>query len=96
MDTISVRSRDSSVSIVTRLRAGRSGFYPRQGLRICLFAAMYRPILGPTQPSIQWVPEVLSLEIKRPDVKLTLYLHLALRLWMLGAIPPLPNTSSWR
>jgi hypothetical protein len=24
------------------------------------------PVLGPTQPSIQWVPATLSLELKRP------------------------------
>jgi len=40
--------------------------------------------VGPTQPPIQWVLEVLS-----PGVKLTAHPHLAPRLRMCGAIPPL-------
>jgi hypothetical protein len=38
------------------LRAGRSGFDPRQEQRIFLLAPASRPALGPTQPPIQWVP----------------------------------------
>jgi hypothetical protein len=60
------------------------------GLRIFLFDIMSRPALGPAQPPIQWVPETLSLGVKRPgreadhspptsaDVKR-------------GAVPPLPK-----
>jgi hypothetical protein len=44
--------------ISTRLRAGRSRFESRQGLRIFLFATASRPAVGPTQPPIQWVPRV--------------------------------------
>jgi len=35
-------------------------------LGIILFATVSRPVLWPTQPPIQWVPEVPSLGIKRP------------------------------
>jgi len=45
------RSRDSSVGIATRLRAGRSGS---------------RLALEPTHPPIQWIPGAISLGIKRP------------------------------
>jgi hypothetical protein len=42
------------------------GFDSRQELRIFLYATASRPALGPTQPPIQWVPETLSLGVKRP------------------------------
>jgi hypothetical protein len=35
-------------------------------LRILLFTTASRTALGPTQPPIQWVPEALSLGVKRP------------------------------
>jgi hypothetical protein len=59
-------NRDSSVSIVSRLRAGRLGFESRQGLGIFLFATASRTALGPTHPPVQWVPAALSLGVKRP------------------------------
>jgi hypothetical protein len=52
--------------MVTRLRAGQPRFDSRQGLGIFIFATASGPGLGPTQPSIQWVPEALSPEVKRP------------------------------
>jgi hypothetical protein len=58
-------SRDSSASKETRLRAERPGFNSRQGLRIRLFATASRTAPGPTQSTIQWVPEVLSPWVKR-------------------------------
>jgi hypothetical protein len=65
------------------------GVEPRQGLGIFLFTTASRPALGPTQPSIQWVPGALSLGVKRPGVKLTTRLHLVPRSRMHGAILPL-------
>jgi hypothetical protein len=58
-----IGSRDSSVGIATRLRAGRSGFDSRGG---GLFTTVSRTALGPTQPPIHWVPGALSLGVKRP------------------------------
>jgi hypothetical protein len=63
------------------------------------FSSPPRPdqLWRPTQPPIQWVPEALSLGVKRPgSVKLTTHLHLVPRSKMLSAVPPLPNTPSWR
>jgi hypothetical protein len=48
------------------LRAGDRRFDSRQGLGIFLFNTASRPVLGPTHPPIQWVPWVLSLQLKRP------------------------------
>jgi hypothetical protein len=42
------------------------GFDSRRRLGIFLFTTVSRTVLRPTQPPIQWVPGVLSLEVKRP------------------------------
>jgi hypothetical protein len=59
-------SRGRSVSIATRLLAGRPGFGWRQGLGILLFATASRPVLGPTQLPIQRVPGALAPGVRRP------------------------------
>jgi hypothetical protein len=46
------------------LQAGRPGFDSRQ-CKIFLISTASTPTLGPTQPPIQWVPEALSLGVKR-------------------------------
>jgi hypothetical protein len=51
---------------VTRLRDGPPGFGSWEGLGFFLLAAASILGLGPTQPPIQWVPEVLSPGVKRP------------------------------
>jgi len=45
---------------------GVLGFDPRRGLGIFLFTTVSRMALEPTHPPIQWVPRVLSAEVKRP------------------------------
>jgi hypothetical protein len=58
---------------------------------IVLFSAASRPILGPNQPSVQWVPPGLfPWGLNFRGVKLTTHLNLVPRLRMSGAIPPLP------
>jgi hypothetical protein len=79
----------SSVCIVTTLRAGRMGLGFREGQRVFLSATASSPALEPTQPHIKWIPGV-----KRPGREAT-HLNLVLRLSVHGAIPPLPNASSW-
>jgi hypothetical protein len=59
------KSRDISVGIATRLRAGQPGFNSRQGQEILLISVVFRPALGPTQPPIQWVPGAVSPGVKR-------------------------------
>jgi hypothetical protein len=54
--------RDSSVGIATGRTAGDRF---RQGQECFLFSTMSRPALGPTQPSIQWVPGAVSHGVKR-------------------------------
>jgi hypothetical protein len=42
------------------------GFESRQGLEIFIFTTVSRPVLGRTQPPIQWVLGALSLGVKLP------------------------------
>jgi hypothetical protein len=42
------------------------GFNSHWGLGIFLFTTTSRTALRPTQPSVQWVPGVLSLWVKQP------------------------------
>jgi len=60
-----VRIRGNSVSVMTRLRAGRPRFNPRQGQGMFLLVTASRPALEPTQYPIKWEPGVVSLEVKR-------------------------------
>jgi hypothetical protein len=56
------------------------GFEYRQGAGIFFFTTVSRPALGPIQPLIQWLTRALSLQVKQlVGVRLTTYLHLALR-----------------
>jgi hypothetical protein len=54
----SLTNRDSSVSIVIRLRAGRTGFDSWQGQGIFLFTTASRPAPGPNQSLIKWAPGI--------------------------------------
>jgi hypothetical protein len=64
-----MRIQGSSVSIVTRQRIRWPEFHSRQGQsrNFSFFAAASKPVLGPTQAPIQWVPGALSSGVKRPD-----------------------------
>jgi hypothetical protein len=85
-------SRGSSVSIVTRLWAGRPGFNSRQGQGYFLIATTARPALEPTQTRIQWVlgggglPSLL----KRPGREAATHIQLVPRLRIRGAMPHSP------
>jgi hypothetical protein len=45
------------------------GFESRQGLEMFIFTTASRPVLGSTQPPIQWVPGAISRGVKRPGRK---------------------------
>jgi hypothetical protein len=85
----------SSVSTVTRRRAGLPGFDFLRGQVIFLFAIMSMA-LGPTQSPVQLTPWTLSRGYSGRGVKLTTHVHLVSRLRVVGVIPPLPHTFSWR
>jgi hypothetical protein len=98
MMTFSHIPSDSSSTIILPYlgyRQDDQGLESWQGLGIFLLTNTSRLALGHTQPSIQWVPGVLSLEIKWPGCKDDHSLHLLLRLRMRGTIPPIPNMPSW-
>jgi hypothetical protein len=75
---------------------GVLGFDAWRGLGIFLFTTASRTVLEPNQPPIQWVPGLFAWGQSGRAVKLTAQLHLVPRSRMREAIPPLPNTSSWR
>jgi len=58
MSPPAIGSRDSVVSIVSRLWIGRSVVRIPAGREILLFCKRSGPALGPTQPPSQRVPEV--------------------------------------
>jgi hypothetical protein len=70
------------------------GLESLQGLGIFLLTTASRPALGSTQSPIQWVPRVLSLEVKRTGREA----DQLPRSRMLGAIPPFPQYApmAWR
>lgn len=35
-------------------------------VEVRLFFVSFRPVLGPSQPTVQWVPAAVSLRVKRP------------------------------
>jgi hypothetical protein len=56
-------SRNNSVVITSRLRAGRlrnQGSIPGKGKRYFPFSITSRPVPGLTQPLTQWVPGAIS------------------------------------
>jgi hypothetical protein len=77
------------------LRAGRPEFDPRQGQRIFPLSSVSRPALGPTQPPVQWVPDILSPGIKSGrGVMLTTHSHLLPRSWMSRSYTSSPPSAS--
>jgi hypothetical protein len=63
---------------------------------IFLFSIASRPALGPIQPPIQWVPGAISPEVKRPGREAGHLPPSNAEVKNGGAIPPLPDMSSWR
>jgi hypothetical protein len=63
---IHIKNRDSSVSIMAKLRTGLPGFDSRKGQVLFLITIALRLGLRPNQPPIQWVAGALSSEVKRP------------------------------
>jgi hypothetical protein len=90
------RSRVIWVSLVTKLRTGRPGFDFRQGQGSFLYTTASRSALGSNQPPIEWVPDALSMGVKRPGCNADHSPPLGPRLIMRGAIPPFFHTSSRR
>jgi hypothetical protein len=54
---VSLKSRDSSVSVETGLLAERGSIPSREREGFFLFATASRQALRPTQPPVQWEPE---------------------------------------
>jgi len=71
-------------------KTGASVPQSRQGQIFSSFAAANRPILGPTQPPIQWVSGTVLPAVKRPEPEGD-QLQLVPRLKMCGALLPLPQ-----
>jgi hypothetical protein len=88
---IPTKSRDSSVGIATRLRPDDRSSRVRFPAGAGKFSLHHR--VQRAQPASYTMG---TWESSDQGVKLTTHLHLVPRPRMRGAIPPLPNTSSWR
>jgi hypothetical protein len=84
-------SRDRSVGIVTRLRAGQmSTFDLLQEQEICLFSDTSRPAVGPFHADVEWILLASCWGREQGSDLPGSDLHLVSRLRMSGAILPLP------
>jgi hypothetical protein len=91
------RSWDSSLNILTIVRAGRSGnrvSISGRGREIFLSSTPYRLVLGFIQPAIHWIPRTISPEVKWPGHEADHSPHPLPRMRMSGYMPPLPHTPS--
>jgi hypothetical protein len=90
---MNVGSPDSSLCIVLRLRTEllrNRGSIPIRSKRLTLTTAS-RLVLRPTWPTVQRIPWTLChREQSDKGVKSNIDVHLAPRLRMCGAVPPLP------
>jgi hypothetical protein len=76
-------------------RPGDRGSIPGRGERIFPVACVSRLSLGPTQPPIQWVPEVLSPGLKHGQgVTLTTHPHLVPKSRMSMSYTSSPSSAS--
>jgi hypothetical protein len=90
-------SRDNSVGIATGY--GLDGQEARNlspgRCKMFLLSMSSRQILGPRQPSIQWVLGVIYPRVKRSGHEADHYHQLMLTSRIYGSIHPLPHTLSW-
>jgi hypothetical protein len=56
-----------------------------------LFSKVALPV-GPTQPPLRWVPEVLSLGVKQMERDMTTHFHLEKRLKISKSLRPFSHT----
>jgi hypothetical protein len=87
------RSRNSSVGIVMGYGLDGRVSIPGRSKRFFSFPVS-RPVLGPTQPIIQWVHGTLSMEVKRPGRDAVHRPPSSVEINNGVAIPPLPHTYS--
>jgi hypothetical protein len=65
IDIISCTSRGSSAIIVSDYGLDNRAIGVRSPVDGFSLASVFRLAVGPTQPPVQWVPEVLSMGLKR-------------------------------
>lgn len=85
---------DSTIGIVTKLWADRSGVKISAVARDLFLFRTSKPAPAPTQPPTQWVPGAFSLAVKWTERSLTTQLQLVPRLRTSGSITPLPMCAS--
>jgi hypothetical protein len=89
-----VNSHDGSVGISTGYVLEGRGSELSMG-EIFLFSTTSRPAMGPSQPSIQWLPGALSPRVKRQGCEADHSPHSSAEVKKGGSIQPLPHTPSW-
>jgi hypothetical protein len=85
---------DSTVGVATGYGLDDRCSNPGIG-KIFLFSTAFKPALGPTQPTIQRIPEALSPGIMWPGREADHPPPSSAEVKNGGAIPPVPHMSSW-
>jgi hypothetical protein len=94
---IVLTSWDDSAGIMTRLQGGWLGNWGsalRRAGNFSLLHSIHTGSEGPPKPHMQWILWAFSLEVKWLGLKLTIHIHLGLRLRMCGTILSFPHMSS--
>jgi hypothetical protein len=85
------RGRNSAIGMMTSYGLDDRGVRVRVPVGARIFSASSRPVLGPTQPPIQWVPRALSPGVKRQGREVDHSLPASAevkKMWIYTSTPP--------
>jgi hypothetical protein len=90
-----INFRKKTIFMPSYVQEGGRSSSPSRG-KISLLCTSSRPVLVPTQPSVQWVLQVVSPGVKRQRHEVDSSFPSNAEVQNGGVIPSLHHTSSWR